>query len=174
MSQTKDDGGDNGGIPEKTFWTACPYCYNMYEYNVAYAECTLRCQNCKRAFHAAVIADPPMISEGKEASFCCWVNFPFGVSMSYLERSKTDVSNWTPFSTMFAVPVGGSSEKNAGKQKNPKKNSGPRIYVDDDHEVFVELSSSGSDGEWGSTRKTKKTKSAAAQGRSQDFLFRSR
>ncbi|KAE8687717.1 Chaperone DnaJ-domain superfamily protein, putative isoform 1 [Hibiscus syriacus] len=45
-----------------TFWTACPYCYVLYEYLKLYEDCTLKCQtkNCRRAFHAVVIPSPPV------------------------------------------------------------------------------------------------------------------
>ncbi|KAI3448234.1 hypothetical protein Pfo_004899 [Paulownia fortunei] len=64
-----------------TFWTACPYCYYMYEYPRVYADCTLRCQNCKRAFQAVVIPSPPPIVDGQEGYFCCWGFLPLGFSM---------------------------------------------------------------------------------------------
>lgn len=172
--QENDDHANNDlNDKDSTFWTACPYCFHMYEYHRVYVESALLCQKCKRAFQAVVIPDPPLSSDGKD-SFYCWVNFPFGVSMSYLEKNKNGRTNWTPFSTMFACPLGGSSA-NAGKQENAKKSSAPRIYVDDDHEVFVEVSSSDdSDDEWGSTRKTKKAKTAGSRGRSQGSLSRRR
>ncbi|XWS68233.1 hypothetical protein CRYUN_Cryun04dG0072900 [Craigia yunnanensis] len=52
-----------------TFWTACPYCYVLYEYPKVYEDYTLRCQtkNCKRAFHAVVIPSPPV--NGKDTYF---------------------------------------------------------------------------------------------------------
>ncbi|KAJ6377916.1 hypothetical protein OIU78_028191 [Salix suchowensis] len=40
-----------------SFWTACPYCYILYEYPKAYEECILRCQSCRRAFHAVMGAN---------------------------------------------------------------------------------------------------------------------
>ncbi|XP_039069178.1 uncharacterized protein LOC120215606 [Hibiscus syriacus] len=59
-----------------TFWTACPYCYRLFEYPRIYQGCCLRCQNCDRAFHGVLIPTlPPMIPE-KEAYYCNWAFFP--------------------------------------------------------------------------------------------------
>ncbi|XP_021668286.2 uncharacterized protein LOC110656047 isoform X3 [Hevea brasiliensis] len=43
-----------------SFWTACPYCYILYEYPKGYENCAIRCEKCKRAFHAVVIPSPPI------------------------------------------------------------------------------------------------------------------
>ncbi|PPD83090.1 hypothetical protein GOBAR_DD19975 [Gossypium barbadense] len=59
-----------------TFWTACPYCYMLFEYPRIYEGCCLRCQNCDRAFHGVLIQTlPPLIPE-KEAYYCTWAFFP--------------------------------------------------------------------------------------------------
>ncbi|KAJ6366375.1 hypothetical protein OIU77_002874 [Salix suchowensis] len=60
-----------------SFWTACPYCYILYEYPKAYEECILRCQRCRRAFHAVMVPAPPLT--GKDTCFSCWGFFPLGV-----------------------------------------------------------------------------------------------
>ncbi|KAA8545659.1 hypothetical protein F0562_020890 [Nyssa sinensis] len=134
-----------------SFWTACPYCYNMYEYPRVYEDCTLRCQNCERAFQAVMIPSPPSISVGKEAYFWCWGFFPLGVSMSNLEKSKGAASNWAPFVPMFSSPQVLDEHNVVNKNVNatvPKhnnvnvgKNSAHRIYIDD-HDAFVEVSES--------------------------------
>ncbi|KAH7848077.1 hypothetical protein Vadar_033566 [Vaccinium darrowii] len=64
------------------FWTVCPYCYYLYEYPKAFVDCCLRCQNCKRAFHAAAIASLPPIVPGKEAYHCCLGFFPMGFTVA--------------------------------------------------------------------------------------------
>ncbi|KAI3508864.1 hypothetical protein L1887_23884 [Cichorium endivia] len=80
-------------------WTACPYCYNLYEYPKMYEGCCLRCAGCKRAFQAVVIPPsslPPSIP-GKEAYYCCWGYFPMGFAMSNSETAKTlTIPNWMP------------------------------------------------------------------------------
>ncbi|WCJ24733.1 Chaperone DnaJ-domain superfamily protein [Euphorbia peplus] len=60
------------------FWTACPYCYILYEYPRVYQECCMRCQNCNRAFHAALISSLPPLVPGQDAYYCCWGFFPLG------------------------------------------------------------------------------------------------
>ncbi|KAI3866440.1 hypothetical protein MKX03_000533 [Papaver bracteatum] len=84
-----------------SFWTSCPYCYNLYEYPRVYEECCLRCQNCRRAFHAAVIPSPPPVVPGQEAYYCCWAFFPLGFEVPSLAGGKkSGFPNWTPFSAM--------------------------------------------------------------------------
>ncbi|XP_059653247.1 uncharacterized protein LOC132300250 [Cornus florida] len=161
-----------------SFWTACPYCYNMYEYPRVYEECTLRCQNCRRAFHAVMIPSPPPISQGKESYFCCWGFFPLGLSMSNLGKNKGGGSNWAPFSPMFNCPRVGEGNVNVVEEnvsataKKPKnvssqKSSAPRIYIDDDDEDFVQVlesSEDSDDDDWGSTRKKRKAKDVKGKG----------
>lgn len=147
-----------------TFWTSCPYCYHMYEYPEVYAECTLLCQNCKRAFQGVVIPSPPPIVNGQESYFYCWGSFPLGVSMENMEKNRNQASIWTPFSPMFTCPQ--ILNENDVDKKGKRKASAPRVYVEDD-EVFVELSdSSESDVDWQGNRSKKKNKVMNAQGKS--------
>ncbi|XP_075488149.1 uncharacterized protein LOC142527278 [Primulina tabacum] len=142
------------------FWTACPYCYYMYQYSGVYTDCTLRCQNCRRAFQAVAIPAPPPVMAGQEAYFCCWGFFPLGVSMENWGKNMSASSTWTPFSPMFCGP------RNGHGKGVETKNSGPRIYVDED-EVFVEISdSSGSDTGWqiDGEPKNKKVKNVKEKG----------
>ncbi|GMI94123.1 hypothetical protein HRI_003081600 [Hibiscus trionum] len=58
----QENGGENE--PEKenetvSFWTVCPYCYHMYEYESKYEECCLLCQHCGRGFHGLAVEAPP-------------------------------------------------------------------------------------------------------------------
>uniref|UniRef100_A0A803PXP0 J domain-containing protein n=1 Tax=Cannabis sativa TaxID=3483 RepID=A0A803PXP0_CANSA len=143
----------------ESFWTACPYCYVLYEYPKGYEECVLRCQNCKRAFHAAVIPSPPV--RGKEDTyFCCWGFFPLGFSGNAKDVSGS--SGWTPFSPMFSCPIqtpGNRSDD--GKGKRPRGGSPRFIYRDDD--IFVELSDDSDesdDADWRNTRRLKRTRTS--------------
>ncbi|CAA2965139.1 Hypothetical predicted protein [Olea europaea subsp. europaea] len=146
-----------------TFWTACPYCYHMYEYPGVYAECTLLCQNCKRAFQGVVISPPPIVN-GQECYFYCWGFFPLGVSMENMKKNRNLASIWTPFSPMFSCPP--MRNENDVDKKGKRKASAPRVYVEDD-EVFVELSdSSESDVDWQDDRSRRKNKVTNVQGRS--------
>ncbi|CAN0877887.1 Chaperone protein DnaJ [Linum grandiflorum] len=101
-----------------TFWTACPYCYVMYEYPKVYEECALRCQTCKRGFHAVTVQSPPV--SGKDTYFCCWGFFPLGYSGGG-KKFGLGGSNWSPFSAMFSTPLqpGGRMSSSASAGAGP-------------------------------------------------------
>ncbi|PPR88037.1 hypothetical protein GOBAR_AA32655 [Gossypium barbadense] len=143
---------------ELTFWTACPYCYILYEYPQLYEDCTLRCQakNCRRAFHAVVIPPPPV--NGKDSRFSCWGFFPLGFSRG------DQFPSWSPISTMYACP----NNKNTGKKSTAKKPA-PRVYYDDD-DAYVDISDSigtseddDDDDDW-QNEKRKKAKNVKGKG----------
>lgn len=58
----------------ESFWTACPYCYYIYEYEKVYKDCCLRCQNCRKPFHGEVInaPAPEIMVPGKEQYYFCY------------------------------------------------------------------------------------------------------
>lgn len=121
-----------------SFWTACPYCYVMYEYPKAYEDCTLRCQNCRRGFHALRVRSPPVA--GKDSYYCCWGFFPLGFSGNFKDISGTS-SKWNPFSAMFACPLKGGAASNTRSN-----NKAPWVYYDDEAAAaFVELSDTSED-----------------------------
>ncbi|KAK9109128.1 hypothetical protein Sjap_017188 [Stephania japonica] len=104
-----------------SFWTCCPYCYNMYEYPRVYEECCLRCQNCRRGFHATVVPSPPNVVAGKEAYYCCWAFFPiwFSPGLGFdlgVGGKNSAVPNWVPFTSMseFQSPQGEMKGKRGG------------------------------------------------------------
>ncbi|XP_059285486.1 uncharacterized protein LOC132038990 isoform X1 [Lycium ferocissimum] len=152
-SNVKEKEGNKVDAPDRripSFWTACPYCYVMLEYPLDYVDCTFRCQNCKKAFQGVKVASPPPIIDGKEAYFCCWGFMPLGFSAEHFERSRNNVSSWSPFSPMFTCPAGVQSNvsthgnlHNAGGTKGRGGRTAPRIYNDDDDDdddVLVDLS----------------------------------
>lgn len=64
----QEDPPNDGG----TFWTVCPYCYFMYEYERLFVDCVLRCQNekCRKGFTAVAVAasavpSPEVVEKGK-------------------------------------------------------------------------------------------------------------
>ncbi|CBI19261.3 unnamed protein product, partial [Vitis vinifera] len=103
-----------------SFWTACPYCYILYEYPRVYEGCCLRCQNCQRAFHAALVPSLPPLVPGKEAYYCCWGFFPLGFAISGAEGGKGKGAggfpNWMPpmFGGGVAAEGGGGSAGGVG------------------------------------------------------------
>ncbi|CAL0305598.1 unnamed protein product [Lupinus luteus] len=70
--------GSNSNSSSSNFWTACPYCYYMYEYHRGYEGCCLRCQNCDKSFHGVAIPSLPPLVPGQEAYYCTWGFFPLG------------------------------------------------------------------------------------------------
>ncbi|XAR53026.1 hypothetical protein NMG60_11021411 [Bertholletia excelsa] len=166
----------NKNQENSTFWTACPYCFHLYEYPRVYVDCSLRCQNCQRAFQGVKIPGPTAKFQGKEACFGCWGFFPLGVSMSNLDKNKGGVLNWNPFSPMLPFPQlsdgrnAADPDVNVGGQRNVNVRKGPasapRIYIDDE-EVFAEISESSEDSgddDWAITRQKKKRKSTKGKG----------
>ncbi|KAL4331861.1 hypothetical protein GQ457_07G024170 [Hibiscus cannabinus] len=88
---------ENQRSKSSTFWTACPYCYRLFEYPRAYEGCCLRCQNCEKAFHAVDIPTLPPLVPGKEAYYCCWAFFPLGFVSGSPEsegKAPTGFPNW--------------------------------------------------------------------------------
>jgi hypothetical protein len=61
-----------------TFWTACPYCYRLYEYPKIYEGYCLKCAHCERSFHGVNVPSLPPLVPGQEAYYCCWGFFPMG------------------------------------------------------------------------------------------------
>ncbi|KAL1215397.1 Chaperone protein dnaJ A6 [Cardamine amara subsp. amara] len=130
-----------------SFWTACPYCFVLFEYPKAYEECTLKCQECRRAFQAVTIQKPPVEGKGEEdVYFCSWAVFPLGYTGEFQTPS------WSPISPLFACPLQKvDDEPTLKKRKEPAP---PRIYYDDD-DIYVAISdddyeeaNAGGDGDW--------------------------
>lgn len=125
-----------------SFWTACPYCFVLFEYPKAYEECTLKCQECRRAFQAVTIPKPP-VDDGKDDEdvyFCSWALFPLGFSGEFKTPS------WSPISPLFACPL----QKVDDEPRKRKEPGPPRIYYDDD-DIYVAISDeddAGDDDDW--------------------------
>ncbi|XP_031262288.1 uncharacterized protein LOC116120477 [Pistacia vera] len=132
-----------------SFWTACPFCYVLHEYAKVYEDCTLRCVNCKRAFHGVPIAPPPVTLN--DTYFCCWGFFPIGCSGDGKQKGGNQ-STWRPISAMFPCPTPGNGKSNQVKKTYKRA---PVLY----DEVFISDSESGpsegSDDDWGNPRRKK-------------------
>ncbi|CAN8264381.1 unnamed protein product [Cochlearia groenlandica] len=123
--------GESGSNPmERSFWTACPYCYVLFEYPKAYEQCTFKCQDCKRAFEAVTIQKPPVNGEGEDVYFCSWAVFPIGFS------GEVKTPSWSPISPLFACPLQKVDEPTMTKRKEP---ASPRVVYDDD-DIYVAIS----------------------------------
>ncbi|KAJ1442159.1 DnaJ domain containing protein [Sesbania bispinosa] len=61
-----------------SFWTMCPYCWFLHEYETMYEDCTLRCGNCRRTFHGVAVKPPApeTLVEGKEQYYCYHLSLP--------------------------------------------------------------------------------------------------
>ncbi|XP_014492745.1 uncharacterized protein At4g38065 [Vigna radiata var. radiata] len=61
-----------------SFWTMCPYCWYLHEYQRCYEDCSLRCANCQKTFHGTAVKPPPpeSVVAGKEEYYCYHVSFP--------------------------------------------------------------------------------------------------
>ncbi|CAA7034822.1 unnamed protein product [Microthlaspi erraticum] len=121
-----------------SFWTACPYCFVLFEYPKAYEECVLRCQDCRRAFQAVTIQNPPVEGKGEEdVYFCSWAVFPLGFSGEFKAPS------WSPISPLFACPI--QKVDDESNMRKRKESAPPRIFYDDD-DIYVAISEDDSEG----------------------------
>ncbi|KAJ4845938.1 hypothetical protein Tsubulata_008425 [Turnera subulata] len=124
-----------------SFWTACPYCYVLFEYPRVYEDCCLRCQSCDRAFHAALIESLPPLVPGKEAYYCCWGFFPLGFVLSGGNGEKTGGADGAATAAAagfpsWMPPIFGSGQQAAS---NGNKNGGAppaRMGVEDDDDYL--------------------------------------
>ncbi|OIV96189.1 hypothetical protein TanjilG_14866 [Lupinus angustifolius] len=141
-----------------SFWTACPYCYVMYEYPKVYEDCTLRCQSCRRGFTALVVKAPPNLGMNDDG-YCSWGFIPVGFSGNSKDLSGGS-SEWNPFSPLFPCPL-----------KGRRGRKGPVAYYDQEAcTAFVEKELSDSsddsdDGDWRNTYTKKLRKRARGSGR---------
>ncbi|XP_024932534.3 uncharacterized protein LOC112492609 [Ziziphus jujuba] len=73
----------------ESFWTVCPYCYYIYEYEKVYEDCCLRCQNCRKPFHGVAITAPlpEIMVPGKEQYYFCYGLFRLKLNGS-MEKDK--------------------------------------------------------------------------------------
>jgi hypothetical protein len=61
-----------------SFWTACPSCCHLHQYERSFEEQTLLCPSCRRPFFAAAMATAPPIVPGTDMYYCSWGFFPMG------------------------------------------------------------------------------------------------
>ncbi|KAK7410460.1 hypothetical protein VNO78_01258 [Psophocarpus tetragonolobus] len=103
-----------------TFWTACPYCYFLYQYPSTCEGCCLRCQNCQRSFHGLSIPSLPPLVPGQEAYYCNWGCLPMGFVFGTLGSHGPLLDN---ASHALAVSNGATPEfaSSSRKRGRPRK-----------------------------------------------------
>lgn len=86
-----------------TFWTTCPYCYYVFEYDSVFEDCCLRCanENCRRVLHAVALGGAPPPDVVEKGEYCCPGFMPFTVRGSYGERIGEKL--WFPFAPAHYV-----------------------------------------------------------------------
>ncbi|KAH6773224.1 hypothetical protein C2S52_003916 [Perilla frutescens var. hirtella] len=138
---------------------------SLHNFSNVYVDCTLKCQNCKKAFQAVVIPSPPPIVEGQDSYFCCWGFLPFGFSMEEWKKHNAGSSGWTPFSPMFSCPQTGN---NVNEGVGGARGLPPKVNVDNNEVNYVVISDSSEsdeDRQGAVTDKYKKKKAKNVEGK---------
>ncbi|TKW10789.1 hypothetical protein SEVIR_6G190400v4 [Setaria viridis] len=60
------------------FWTACPSCCHLHQYDRSYEGQTLLCPSCHQPFAGTAMSTPPPIVPGTDMYYCSWGFFPMG------------------------------------------------------------------------------------------------
>jgi len=98
-ASTPASGGASAAAADAdAFWTSCPYCCHVYQYQRALVGRALRCQSagCRRAFVATEIPTVPPIVPGTDMYYCAWGFFPMG-----FPKAADLSTNWKPFCPMY-------------------------------------------------------------------------
>ncbi|TVU37888.1 hypothetical protein EJB05_11231, partial [Eragrostis curvula] len=106
------------------FWTACPYCCHVYQYQRALMGRALRCQSagCRRAFLATEIPTVPPIVPGTDMYYCAWGFVPMG-----FPKAADLTTNWKPFCPMFPSNQSSPQPASAPQQASvPQPASAPQ------------------------------------------------
>ncbi|KAL9245607.1 hypothetical protein vseg_019236 [Gypsophila vaccaria] len=100
--------GSGSGSHNAGFWTFCPYCFYVYQYDTVYEGCSLRCQNleCRRVFHGVALTTLPKMELDKGRYFGCYGYFPMGFSPGDEgDQAKAKFAEWSPLVTMFPADM---------------------------------------------------------------------
>ncbi|CAO2188598.1 unnamed protein product [Urochloa humidicola] len=60
------------------FWTVCPTCCHLHQYDRSYEAQTLLCPSCRQPFAGTAMSTPPPIVPGTDMYYCSWGFFPMG------------------------------------------------------------------------------------------------
>ncbi|XP_057421580.1 uncharacterized protein At4g38065-like [Lotus japonicus] len=71
-----------------SFWTMCPYCWYLHEYEKKYEDCTFRCGNCLRTFHGVEVKAPAAetVVQGKDEYYCYHLSLPLRYPLEESQR----------------------------------------------------------------------------------------
>ncbi|CAI9118429.1 OLC1v1020000C2 [Oldenlandia corymbosa var. corymbosa] len=167
-TRTEDSGKGSGG----TFWTVCPYCYFMYEYENGFLDCAIRCSNpnCRRPFAAAAVAAsaaprPEVVERGK---YACAGFIPLRTN----HKETDEDQGWKWWDAFASMGSDSGSVSDTGLIDRKRQGAGLKRKARKSH-VVIDLSDDGDDGEKGGeeikkighvnemVRKKKKKKQAA-------------
>ncbi|KAJ0971519.1 hypothetical protein J5N97_019478 [Dioscorea zingiberensis] len=118
VAASHHQGQTNPPEPAATaFWTACPSCCHVHQYERDYIGLTLRCPSCQKAFQATELSSPPPVVPGTDMYYCSWGFFPLGFS-------GEPEDGWKPFYPVASqVPGGGDgfmrSQAEEAKRDDP-------------------------------------------------------
>lgn len=123
-SAERQEEADENPRRRSTFWTTCPYCYNLYEYPKIYEGCCLRCQNCEKSFHGVSIPSLPPLVPGQEAYHCCWGFFPMAFFVGNTGGKGAASPNSVPPISATAQPA-----ENGRYNGEPPLPAAPKVTV---------------------------------------------
>ncbi|CAM0906793.1 unnamed protein product [Alopecurus aequalis] len=83
-----------------TFWTVCPNCYQVHQYERMLAGRSLRCPiaGCRKAFLATEVPSAPPIVPGTNMYYCAWGFVPMG-----FPKASEVSTDWKPFRPMLPL-----------------------------------------------------------------------
>ncbi|XP_021275055.1 uncharacterized protein LOC110409883 [Herrania umbratica] len=113
------------------FWTVCPYCYYMYEYEKKYEECCLLCQNCRKGFHGVAVAAPTesLLVKGKDGGYYSGYGFfPLGCFGDSFLGGKKEVGGGDTGKKHEVVEI--SDDSDDEKKNVDVKNEGSKVKVE--------------------------------------------
>lgn len=112
-----------------SFWTACPYCYNLHQYPRVYIECCLKCNTCGRAIHAVEVPSLPSVVKGKDSFNCFWGCFPMGYAGGIGRGFGKEFPNWMPPFFLNVGNVSGGDGGGFGNLNVPEVGKGRDVKV---------------------------------------------
>ncbi|CAI0421966.1 unnamed protein product [Linum tenue] len=135
-----------------TFWTVCPYCFYAYEYESAYEDCCLRCQNCRKGFHGLAVGSPPPVAEGnREEYYCGYGCFPLKY---YLREQSGGGEGRGGNENVMEISDDSSSEENGGEEKESERKKQPRKMMGTGQGSKLRVETQDSDAKLGNTAAT--------------------